>query len=110
MVTGTLGVSDASTLPGGVTPLRAVPPKAEKVYFRESVEIDGGTDGLPMVTAIGSMSDEIAALLIARHGGHSRELSMLLTKLDEARLWAIAYSEKVGTHVVIDKRVWLGNE
>lgn len=102
-------MSDTGTLPGGET-LRAAPPKADKVYFRETVEFDGGTDGLPMVRALGSMSDEIAALLMTRHAGQSRELSLILTKLDEARLWAIAYSEKVGTHVVIDKRVWLGNE
>lgn len=83
-------------------------PKARKCYLRESD--DNGIDGLLMHRAISSMRDEVLAILLQRHGGQSRELALVATKLDEARLWAVAYGEKVGTTSVLDRREVLSGQ
>ena len=78
--------------------------------IRELDEIDGVQDSkaLSLVPRCGQFRDEVAAVLIHRHGGNSRELAMVITKLDEARQWAVTYGENLGTHVVMDKRELLG--
>jgi len=83
-------------------------PLARKCYLRESD--DNGIDGRHMFRVLSSIRDEIMGLSLNRHGGRSRELALVATKLDEARLWAIAYGESLGTTTVIDRREMLGGK
>lgn len=57
-----------------------------------------------MVEVVTTLRDEVAAYLGLRYRGQSRELSMALAKLDEAKGWLIEHGTRAGTHVVIDKR------
>lgn len=82
-------------------------PLARKVYFSES-GIEG--DGRHLFRVLGSMRDEVRGILLDRHRGNNRELALVITKLEEARLWAIAYGETVGTTSVIDRREMLGGK
>lgn len=78
-------------------------------WVREVAELDAkkfGTDtegSLPLRGAVQRLRDEVTVLMMARHRGTSRELSMMLTKLDEAGLWAVLYGETLNTHVVIPR-------
>lgn len=58
---------------------------------------------LPMDRAIAKVRDEITGVAMQRHQGHSRELSLCLTKLDEARHWAIEYLVNRGASILIPK-------
>jgi hypothetical protein len=66
-------------------------------------------EGRYMVRVLASVRDEVLAIHMASYGGRSRELAMVATKLDEARLWAIAHGEATGSHVVMDRREVLGD-
>jgi hypothetical protein len=67
-------------------------------------------EGRHMVRVLASIRDEVLAIHMGSHGGRSRELAMVATKLDEARLWAIAYGEATGSHSVLDRREVLGGQ
>lgn len=49
--------------------------------------------------AIQDIRDAVTGLLMQGFAGHQRSLAMVLTKLDEAHLWALKYGED--THAVI---------
>lgn len=59
---------------------------------------------------LSTLRDETIAVHATVYGGRSRELAMVITKLDEARLWAIAHGEGTGSHVVMDRREVLGGQ
>lgn len=65
-------------------------------------------DARPLVRVIDSLTDEVGLMLMTNFGGRSRELALVLTKLEEARLWAVRHGERTGSHVVIDRREMLG--
>ena len=67
-------------------------------------EKENHSDARPLADVLEKLRDEVGGLIMVRHGGRSRELALIITKLDEARLWAIEYGVKLGTHVVLDKR------
>lgn len=75
------------------------------VYLAELVEQDERQPAtvLPMESAIHKMADEIGGVNMLRHRGQNRELAMVLTKLQEARLWAVAYNEQHGATLVMPK-------
>lgn len=86
-------------------------PLANRHYFSETPGFENtDPDGRHMWRVIGSMSDEVRGILMERHRGNSRQLAMVITKLDEAQQWAIAYGETVGTTSVIDRREILGGQ
>jgi hypothetical protein len=62
----------------------------------------------PLPRVLASLADEVQLMMIEQYGGRSRELALVLTKLEEARMWAVAHGEKTGSHVVIDRREMLG--
>lgn len=70
-------------------------------YISELEETDGAR---PLTDVLSSLTDEVAAHLMVTYKGHSRELAMVLTKLDEAKMWATQHGLKVGSHVLMDKR------
>lgn len=75
-------------------------------YIQEDLseeELEKFPDALPMEKAIAKLRDEITGLLMLRYRGQSRELSMCLARLDEARLWAIAEKEKTKEVVIVDR-------
>lgn len=68
------------------------------------LETDSDSDGRYLTDVLRSISDEVAAHLMTTYRGHSRELAMVLAKVDEARMWAIEHGLKTGSLVLIDKR------
>lgn len=74
-------------------------------------ELDPEAEGARhMVRVFASLRDEVLAVHMQSFGGRARELAMVATKLDEARLWAIAHGEATGSHAVMDKREILGGQ
>lgn len=69
------------------------------VYLRELDELGE----MPMERAIGKMRDEVTGVAMLRHNGHNRELAMVMTKLDEAKQWAIEYAIKTGRLAIVDR-------
>lgn len=63
---------------------------------------DGSSEGRPLVKVIGSLEDEVQALMLG--DPRARELALVYTKLQEARHWATEYGARIGSHVIIDKR------
>lgn len=60
--------------------------------IREHLEPgEGAGTELPLHTAIQKLRDEVTAYAMKSHGGASRELVMVMAKLDEARHWAVAH-------------------
>lgn len=53
--------------------------------------------------AIQDLRDQVTGLLMQGFAGHQRSLSMVLTKLDEARLWAVQYGEDSHAVVIVDR-------
>lgn len=75
------------------------------IYLKESLEDNEESEtARPLTDVLQSLSDEVAGYLMMNYRGHSRELSMILAKLDEARLWAVSHGSKIGTHAIVDKR------
>lgn len=74
-------------------------------------ELDDTAEGARHLTRVlESLHDEVLAYSMHHSKGHSRELSLVAMKLEEARLWSIRHGEKNGTHTVIDSRELLGGE
>lgn len=73
-------------------------------------EIDqDNEDARPLVRVLESLTDEIGLMLMTNFGGRARELAMCMTKVEEARLWAVRHGERTGSHVVVDRREMLGD-
>lgn len=51
---------------------------------------------LPLEKAVAKLRDEVTGIHMGRHRGNSRELGMLIAKLDEAHHWAVSYGLKTG--------------
>jgi len=69
----------------------------------ESLGEDPG-DARPLIKAIEALRDEVSVLAVRGHGHGSRNLSLVLTRLDEARLWATEYAlAERHSHILVDK-------
>lgn len=63
-----------------------------------------GEEGTVMLhDVIQDIRDAVTGLLMQGFGGHQRSLAMVLTKLDEARLWALQYGEDTHAVVMVDR-------
>ena len=72
-------------------------------FWIKGVDLDNPDEGLPIDRAIVKLTDEITAVHMMNSHGRQRELSMCITKLQEARLWAVAYGEATGSHAIIPR-------
>jgi hypothetical protein len=61
-------------------------------------------DQRSMIDVIDQLRDELTVLTVKNSGAPLRSASMVLAKLDEARLWAIDFGLKTGSHLLLDKR------
>lgn len=69
----------------------------------ESLGLDPG-DARPLIKVIEALRDEASVLAVKGHGHGSRSLALVLTKLDEARLWATEYAvAERHSHILVDK-------
>lgn len=85
-----------------------LPPRLEGgqgSWIREARHPDWEPEGvgLPMVEALAKIRDEVTGVLMQRHRGANRELAMVITKLDEARLWASEYDHQTLRRVTVDR-------
>ena len=66
-------------------------------------ELEGSDSDLRMDRAIAKLRDEVTGVTMQGHRGHNRNLAMVITKLDEARQWAVCYLEEIGGVALIDR-------
>lgn len=50
-----------------------------------------------------ALRDAVIVKNMNEHRGHSRELSLCLTRLDEAAHWATEYGVKAGSHMIVPR-------
>lgn len=56
-----------------------------------------------LVRDLESLRDDVTVYMMDRYKGNSRELAMVLTKLDEARLWLVEEAVKIRRLSIVDR-------
>ena len=69
----------------------------------EEAELAAHPDALRMDRAIGKLRDEVTGAAMRLHRGQNRNLSLVITKLDEAQLWAQRWLEETGQSTRVDR-------
>jgi hypothetical protein len=64
---------------------------------------DTSDDALNLEVAIRQLRDEVTVYLMQLYKGNSRTLAMVLTKLDEAEMWAVRHGMDTGRLVTVDR-------
>lgn len=80
-------------------------PLASSYYLQELAEKEECEDGRFLTQVLESLEHEVGAIMFQR-GTTGRELALVLTKLQEARHWAIEDGVKHNAIVVIDRRIF----
>jgi hypothetical protein len=78
-------------------------PLAIEFLLREVAEKDDTLDGRFLTETLSRLADEVRVLLVR---GTTRELALVLTKIQEAEHWAVEHGVKTNSHVVIDRRIF----
>lgn len=80
-------------------------PRAARSYVREMVEAyDEPVDGAYLHELLSDIADEILLLTVKERAAGNRELLMVEAKLREAFGWAIAFNQKKGRIMLLDRR------
>jgi hypothetical protein len=82
-------------------------PIADQFLLTELAKKNDVNDGHYLTQILDQLADELATINV---NGFTRELSLCLTKVQEAYDWAVRDGVKKGTHVIIDRRFFQVND
>lgn len=66
-------------------------------------EFDEENGELPLHRAIQKLRDEVTGYAMTNYHGRNRELSLVMTALDEAQHWAVAHGVATGKLAIVDR-------
>lgn len=77
--------------------------------FLEESELAAHPEALRMDRAIRKLRDEVTGTAMKFHRGQNRNLALVITKLDEASMWAERWLEEAGQIAKVDRGSLIGS-